>query len=87
MQGPSEFSVTGNFKDWDRWADLHRIAAPTLLLVGRHDTMAVADIERMGALIPRSQVVVCENGSHLTMYDDQASYFGALVPFLLKVGG
>jgi len=87
MQGPSEFSVTGNFKDWDRWADLHRIAAPTLLLVGRHDTMSVADIDRMGALIPRSQVVVCENGSHLAMYDDQASYFGALVPFLLEVGG
>ena len=25
MQGPSEFTVVGNFKDWDRWADLHRI--------------------------------------------------------------
>ena len=24
MQGPSEFTVLGNFKDWDRWADLHR---------------------------------------------------------------
>jgi len=87
MQGPSEFTVTGNYKNWDRWADLHRIAAPTLLLVGRHDTMAVEDIERMGTLIPGSQVVVCENGSHLAMYDDQESYFGALVPFVLQVGG
>jgi proline iminopeptidase len=82
MQGPSEFTVTGNFKDWDRWADLPQLAMPTLLLVGRHDTMAVADIERMGSLIPRSRVVVCENGSHMSLYDDQETYFAALVPFL-----
>lgn len=87
MQGPSEFSVTGNFKSWDRWGDLHRIGVPTLLLVGRHGTMAVEDIARMGGLIPRSQVVVCENGSHLSMYDDQVRYFRALVPFILAAGG
>ncbi len=84
MQGPSEFTITGNLKDWDRWSDLHRIATPTLLLVGRHDTMAVDDIERMGRLIPNSRVVICENGSHLSMYDDQPAYFEALVPFLLE---
>ena len=83
MQGPSEFTVTGTFKDWDRWADLPRIRTPTLLLVGRYDTMAVEDIERMGSLIPHAKVTICENGSHLAMYDDQAAYFSALVPFLL----
>lgn len=83
MQGPSEFTVTGNFRDWDRWADLPRIGVPTLLLVGRHDTVAVADVERMGSLIPRAKVIVCENGSHLSLYDDQAAYFDALVPFVL----
>jgi proline iminopeptidase len=87
MQGPSELTVTGNLENWDRWADLHRIAVPTLLLVGRHDTMAVEDIERMGSLIPSSQVVVCERGSHLAMYDDQDSYFGALIPFVLGARG
>jgi proline iminopeptidase len=84
MQGPSEFTVTGNYKHWDRWSDLHRIETPTLLLVGRHDTMAVEDIERMGGLIPASRVVICEHGSHLSMYDDQEAYFRALVPFLLE---
>jgi proline iminopeptidase len=84
IQGPSEFTVTGNAKDWDRWQDLHRLSMPTLLMVGRYDTMSVAHIERMGSLIPNSQVVVCENGSHWSMYDDQEAYFGALVPFLLK---
>jgi hypothetical protein len=26
---------------------------------------------------------VCEQGGHLSMYDDQKAYFDALVPFLL----
>lgn len=86
MQGPSEFAVTGNYRNWDRWADLHRLEMPALLLVGRYDTMSVDDIERMGTLIPKSKVVVCENGSHMAMYDDQERYFGALVPFVLKAG-
>ena len=86
IQGPSEFSVTGNAKDWDRWEDLHRLSMPTLLMVGRYDTMSVAHIERMGRLIPNAEVAVCENGSHWSMYDDQEAYFGALVPFLLKTG-
>lgn len=84
MQGPNEFMVTGNIKGWDRWADLHRINTPTLLLVGRHDEMSVDDIRRMGSLIPRSKVVVCERGSHLCLYDDQAAYFDALIPFILQ---
>jgi len=87
MQGPSEFRVTGNLKDWDRWADLPRIETPTLLLVGRHDTMSVDDIQRMGTLMPNSRVVICEKGSHLCMYDDQQAYFDALVPFLIERGG
>jgi proline iminopeptidase len=86
MQGPSEFVVNGNFAGWDRWADLPRISAPTLLLVGRYDTMSVDDIQKMGSLIPGSRVVVCENGSHLSMYDDQKAYFEALLPFVLARG-
>jgi proline iminopeptidase len=84
MEGPSEFTVTGNFKDWDRWADLPRLNMLTLLLVGRYDTMSVADIERMGSLIPHATVAICENGSHLCLYDDQQAYFNALIPFALQ---
>jgi proline iminopeptidase len=85
MQGPSEFTVTGNFKDWDRWADLHKIKAPTLLIVGRYDTMSADDIARMGKLIPNSRVAVCENGSHCCHWDDQEAYFRHLLGFLRDV--
>ena len=29
MQGPNEFVISGNFKNWDRWADLPKIKVPT----------------------------------------------------------
>lgn len=85
IQGPNEFVVIGTFKDWDRWNEIKNIKVPTLLIVGRHDTMRVEDIQRMGELIPNSHVVVCENGSHLSMYDDQETYFRALIKFIKDV--
>lgn len=85
MQGPNEFVIVGNFKDWDRWGDLHRITVPTLLSVGRHDSMNPADIEEMGRRIPNSRVSVCESGSHLSMWDDAQTYFTALKTFLRDV--
>ncbi|MCL6453369.1 MAG: proline iminopeptidase-family hydrolase [Alicyclobacillus sp.] len=85
MQGPNEFVVTGTFRDWDRWADLAHIQVPTHLLVGRYDSMSVEDIEEMGRLIPEATVTVCENGSHLSMWDDQEAYFSAILDFVRRV--
>ena len=85
MQGPNEFVVNGTFKDWDRWSDLSRITVPTLLSGAQFDTMKVADIERMGTLIPRSRVAISERGSHCAMYDDQETYFRDLLRFINDV--
>jgi proline iminopeptidase len=85
MQGPSEFVITGNYKHWDRWPDLHKISVPTLLIAARHGTMSVDDIRRMGRLIPNSRVAVCENGSHCSHFDDQEAYFAHLLGFLKDV--
>lgn len=85
MQGPNEFVVTGNLKDWDRWGDLGAITVPTLLSVGRFDTMRVSDIERMGELMPNARVAICERGSHCSMYDDQETYFRELLRFVADV--
>ncbi len=82
MQGPDEFNIVGNYKDWDRWNDLHLIKTQTLLLGGRHDTMSPQDLQRMSRLIPDARVVICDNGSHMSMYDDQQHYFEALLKFL-----
>lgn len=85
VQGPNEFVMTGNFKEWNRWNDLQKITLPTLIICGRYDTMNPSDIERMGRLIPHSRVKICENGSHCCLYDDQETYFKALHDFLRDV--
>jgi proline iminopeptidase len=82
MQGKSEFVVTGNFRDWERWDDLHRITVPTLTIGAAHDTMDPADLARMAQLLPNGQSLICPNGSHLAMWDDQAIYFEGLLKFL-----
>ncbi len=85
MQGPNEFLVNGTFKDWDRWDDLHKIKVPTLLVGGRHDTMSVEDKNEMGRRIPHSKVVICENGSHTPMWEDQDYFFTNIKKFVNDV--
>lgn len=85
MQGPNEFLVNGTFKDWNRWNDLHNITVPTLLLGGKYDTMAPEDKIEMGRRIPNSRVTICENGSHLSMWDDAETYFNAVKNFIKDV--
>jgi proline iminopeptidase len=82
MQGPNEFVITGNLRDWDRWADLPKIRTPTLVMGARYDEMDPEQIRREGALIPNARTWISERGSHLTMWDDPEGYFGALMPFL-----
>jgi proline iminopeptidase len=82
MQGPNEFSITGNFKNWDRWADLPKIKTQTLVMGGRYDEMDPDQIRREGKLIPNARTWISDRGSHMAMYDDQEAYFAALVPFL-----
>ena len=82
MQGPDEFTITGNLKNWDIRSRLPGIKVPTLVIAARHDEMAPEQLARMAKLIPHARLAVCERGSHMCMYDDQQAYFRALLPFL-----
>ncbi|HEY1926869.1 MAG TPA: proline iminopeptidase-family hydrolase [Caulobacteraceae bacterium] len=85
MQGKSEFLVTGNFKDWERWDRLHEIKVKTLTIGAEHDEMDPNDMRRMATLMPNASSAICPNGSHLCMWDDQAVYFDHLLGFLRSV--
>src|SRR5579862_3519674 len=82
MQGKSEFLVTGNLKDWERWDRLHEIKVKTLTIGARYDEMDPEDMKKMATLMPNASSFVCPNGSHLCMWDDQAFYFQHLLNFL-----
>jgi proline iminopeptidase len=84
MQGPSELGMweEASLADWDRTNDLQHITTPTLVLGGRYDTMDPTFLEMMATRIPGGSSYICENGSHMAMYDDQEAYFKALLGFL-----
>jgi proline iminopeptidase len=82
MQGKSEFLVTGNLKDWERWDRLHEIKTKALTIGSRYDEMDPKDMQKMAGLMPNGSYAYCPNGSHLCMWDDQAVYFKNLLQFL-----
>ena len=82
MQGPSEMGASGKLEHWDRSADLTKIAVPTLVVGAKHDTMDPAHMEWMAKQIPGARYLYCPNGSHLALYDDQATYMAGVVGFL-----
>jgi proline iminopeptidase len=85
MQGKSEFEVTGNLKDWERWDRLHEIKVKTLTIGAAYDEMDPADMRKMATLMPNAVSCICPNGSHMALWDDQAIYFQYLLGFLGRV--
>jgi proline iminopeptidase len=85
MQGPSEMGASGKLANWDRMADLGKIAVPTLVIGAKYDTMDPAHMEKMAKQVQKGRYLFCPNGSHLAMYDDQQVYFDGLVKFIKDV--
>jgi len=82
MQGPSEFGIRGKLVDWDVSKQLKDIHVPTLVIGATFDTMDPKYMEWMSTQIPGAQFLLCENGSHMCMYDDQQTYVNGLIKFL-----
>ena len=87
MQGPSEFGVVGDavLKNWDRTADLAKIKVPTLSIGGTFDTMDPKAMEMIANKVQNGTFLLCPKGSHMSMYDDQTTYFKGLIDFFNKV--
>ena len=73
--GPNEFICTGNVRDWNIMDRISEIKVPTLIIMGRYDEMPVEHSEAMGELIKNSKVVVLEESSHMTMWEDEAHIY------------
>jgi proline iminopeptidase len=82
MQGPSELGVRGKLADWDRSRDLKNIDVPTLVIGATYDTMDPRHMEWMASELPKGRFLLCPNGSHMAMWDDQQTYFRGLIDFI-----
>lgn len=85
IQGPSELGAGGVLLTWDRTADLPRITVPTLVIGAEHDTMDPAFMAMMATKLPHGEYLHCPEGSHMAMYDDQATWFAGLIDFIQRV--
>jgi len=85
MQGPSELGASGVLADWDRTADLGKIAVPCLVIGAQYDTMDPKHMKWMANAVQLGQYLHCPNGSHLALYDDQEIYFRGLIQFIQEV--
>lgn len=86
MQGPSEFGIKGDasLKDWNRMADLPSITIPVLTIGGQYDTMDPEHMREIADDFPNGSHLHCPNGSHMSFYDDQQTYFKGLIEWIEK---
>lgn len=85
MQGPSEFGIGGNLAQWDIKTELPKITVPTLVVGATHDTMNPEHMKWVAGQVKNGRFLLCPNGSHMCMWDDQEHYFPGLISFLKDV--
>jgi proline iminopeptidase len=84
MWGPNEFTATGNLRDYDRTSQLEEISLPTLFICGRYGTTTPASTARYHQLVPRSELVIFEQSSHLPHFEEAERYLAVVRDFLKR---
>lgn len=82
MNGPSEFYVIGNIKDWDRTDRLSEIRVPTLITSGRYDESTPLINEVLHKGIAGSEWVLFEHSSHMAHVEERELYMSTLRAFI-----
>lgn len=82
MWGPSEFTITGSLRDFERAERLHECAVPALFTCGEFDEAAPATTAYYHRMMPGSEIAVFEGASHEHHLEDTADYLSLVREFL-----
>lgn len=85
MDGPSEFTLTGNLKDYNATGKLNRIKVPTLFMGGQYDEARPSTVRYYAGLVLNSEVAIIPEAGHLCMQDNPDSTNKAIRDFLNKI--
>ena len=85
MWGPSDFTVTGPLKSFDRTADLSSLTMRVLFHCGEFDEARPVTIREEAALSSNADVVIIPGAGHLTMIDAPEQANTAIRNFLVRV--
>ncbi len=82
MWGPSEFTVTGTLKNYDRSNQLAGITVPTLFTCGEFDEATPAANNYYKSLIPGSEIHVFSGASHAHHLEKSAEFLSVVRDFM-----
>jgi proline iminopeptidase len=85
MDGQSEFSITGNLRDYEREDDLKHITIPVLYMSGEFDTCTPGASREYAAKTPHGEVAVIAGAGHCKLIDDPVATIAATRAFLTRV--
>ena len=82
MTGPSEFTLTGNLKNYNRIQQLKDFRVPTLFVCGEYDEAQPATVKYYQHLTPHSIFAMIPNAGHVTMQDQPQQNNQIILSFL-----
>lgn len=84
MNGPSEFTVLGSLRDYEREDRLPDITVPTLITCGEFDGARPETCRHYASLMPNAEVAVFDGASHFTFVEKPEEYFPVVRRFLAE---
>ncbi len=82
MNGPNEFTITGNIRYWDVTERLGSITIPTLVLTGEYDEVSPKVAKEIHRRIAGSELFVFPGCSHTPFWEDRSSFMDVVGLFL-----
>lgn len=82
MEGPSEFTLSGQLGNYNVTGRLGDIKVPTLFTTGEYDEARPATVKYFQSLIPGAKFVEIKGAGHLTMQDNPVANNKAVETFL-----
>lgn len=80
--GPSEFTVVGNLKNWDIRPSLHKINVPTLVLNAEFDEARDPCVAPFFEGLKKCKWYTFPGLSHMSNVEDIEAYLNIVHPFL-----
>ena len=84
MWGPSEFTITGTLKGYERVNLLKEISVPTLFTCGRYDEATPSTTVYYQSVLPGSKIVIFEGAFHEHPLEKTGEYLEVVRNFINK---
>jgi len=84
MWGPSEFTITGTLRNYDRANELYKIKVPTIFTCGEFDEATPQTVDYYHKKVPQSEVFVFKDASHNHHLEKTKDYLKIIGDFLKR---